>query len=59
MKLTEQEKEEQKRCCFKLLEQNIPLYEIASLLGLPLKQVVIFYNELKQSKGVDDGQEIQ
>ena len=59
MKLTEEEKREQKECCFKLLKQNIPLYEIASLLGLPLKQVVIFYNELKQSKGEDDGQEIQ
>lgn len=58
MKITEEEKREQKECCFKLLKQNIPLYEIASLLGLPLKQVVIFYNELKQSKGEDDGQEI-
>lgn len=58
MKLTEEEKREQKECCFKLLKQNIPLYEIASLLGLPLKQVVIFYNELKQSKGGDDGQKI-
>lgn len=59
MKITEEEKREQKECCFKLLKQNIPLYEIASLLGLPLKQVVIFYNELKQSKGGDDGQKIQ
>ena len=59
MKLTEEEKREQKECCFKWLKQNIPLYEIASLLGLPLKQVVIFYNELKQSEGGDDGQEIQ
>lgn len=58
MKITEEEKREQKECCFKLLKQNIPLYEIASLLGLPLKQVVIFYNELKQSKGGDDGQKI-
>ena len=59
MKITEEEKREQKECCFKLLKQNIPLYEIASLLGLPLKQVVIFYNELKQSEGGDDGQETQ